>query len=158
MASVDDTTTNEEGNDTSISVIPFRSFLPSSTLLHLISHFTSSYTMLQTGIDALSDPKHGWPSFAFRRESHRRIISERLLLFRLRRALVLNDLRRVGVQLGTPHLSIGYKSRMSNGKYFPSVVTPFWNDFERPLLCNSCHCVRIFLQHVSNFCDNCLGM
>ena len=81
--------------------------------------------MLQTGIDVLSDPKHGWTSFAFHRDSHRRIISERLLLFQLRRALVLNDLRRVGVQLETPHPFIGYKDMMSNGKCFPSVVTPF---------------------------------
>ena len=158
MASVDDNITNEEENDTAISGIAFRSFLPSSTILYLISHFTSSCIMLQTWIDALSDPKHGWPSFAFRRDSHKRTLPEKLLLFRLRRALILNDLRRVGVPLGTPHPVIEYKGMMSNGKYLPSVVTPFWTDSEHPLLCNSCHCVRIFSQHISTFCDNCLGM
>ena len=115
--------------------------------------------MLQTEINSLSDPKHGWLVFAFRRDSHKRILSEKNLLFRLRRALVLNKLRRVGVQLGTPHPFIKYKGRMSNGKYFPSTVTLFWTDSEHPLLCNSCHCVRIFFsQHISTFCDHCLGM
>ena len=70
----------------------------------------------------------------------------------------MNDLRRVAVQLGTPHPFIGYKGRMSNGKFFPLAVTPFWSDSETPLLCKSCHCVRIFSKHVSTFCDHCLGM
>ena len=47
---------------------------------------------------------------------------------------------------------------MSNGAFFPSAVTPFWTDSENPLLCNSCHCVRIFSKHISTFCDHCLGM
>ena len=79
-------------------------------------------------------------------------------MFRLRRALVLNDLRRVEVQGGNPRNFIGHKGRMSNGKLFPLTVTPFWSDSERPLLCKSCHCVRIFSQHISTFCDHCLGM
>ena len=59
MASVDDITNDEEDNDLSLSVIHFRSFLPSSTPLPLISHSNSSCKMLQTGVDMLSDPKHG---------------------------------------------------------------------------------------------------
>ena len=115
-ASVDDTTNDKEDNDISLSVVPICSFLPSSTLFPLISHFNSSCKMLQTGIDMFFDPKHDWPSFAFRRDSHKRIISEHLLLFRLRRALVLNYLRRVDIQLGTPHPFLGFRGSLSNDK------------------------------------------
>lgn len=60
--------------------------------------------------------------------------------------------------MGTPHPFLGYLGSLSNGKYFPSAVAPFWNDYERRLLCSSCHRLRIFPAHVSNSCDNCFGM
>ena len=50
---------------------------------------------------------------------------EQLLLLRFRCALVLNQLRRIDFQLGTPHPFLGYLGSLSNGKYFPSTVAFF---------------------------------
>ena len=104
-----------------------------------------------------SDPKHAWlffanvRRFAFRQDSHKRIISKTLLLFRLQRSLVLNDPRRDENQIGIPHPSLVIRGRLNNGINFPPEVVPFWNNSERTLLCSSYHYVRVFLAHLSTF-------
>ena len=85
--------TKRDGDDKElvISVIPVPLFLPSSKLEDLISRFTLSCANLHTGVSMLSTPKDAWPSFAnvirlaFIRDSLKRINSEKLLLFRLKR-------------------------------------------------------------------------
>ena len=153
LANVASTERESDDNDLLISVIPVRLFLPSSKLVDLISYFTLSCANLHTGVSMLSTPKDACPSFAnvrrlaFIRDSRKRINSETLILFRLKCSLVLNNLRRIDVQLGTPQpffVIRGMSTR--NGKFIPTEVVPFWLDSDQPLLCGSCHCDRIFFR------------
>ena len=159
LANIASTERESDDNELLISVIPVRLFLPSSKLVDLISHFTLSCANLHTDVSMLFSPKDAWPSFAnvhrlaFIRDSCKRINSQTLILFRLKCSLVLNDLRRIDVQLGTPHpffVIRGMSTR--NGKFIHTEVVPFWFDSDQPLLCGSCHCVRIFFAHFYFLC------
>ena len=153
MILVNITSTERESDDEEllISDIHVHLFLPSSTLVTLVSKFTLLCANLHTGVSMLSTTKYTRSSFAnvrrlaFIRDSRKRINSETLILFRLKRSLALNDLRRIAFQLSTPHPFFVIREMSTrNGNCIPTEVVPFWLDSDQPLLCGSCRCVRIF--------------
>ena len=114
----------------------------------------------------LSTPKDARLSFAngcclaFIWDSRKRINSETLLLFRLKRSLVLNDLRLIDVQLDTPHpfFVIRELNPRNGTSIIPPKVDPFWLDSDQPLICGSCHYIRILNAHISIFCVQYIGI
>ena len=155
MIIVNITSTERESDDEEllISDIHVHLFLPSSTLVTLVSKFTLLCANLHTGVSMLSTTKYTRSSFAnvrrlaFIRDSRKRINLETLILFRLKRSLALNDLRRIAFQLSTPHPFFVIREMSTrNGNCIPTEVVPFWLDSDQPLLCGSCRCVRIFLH------------